>query len=172
MDNLNTVRTALKSQYHAALEMLKEALERCPAELWDDRTTGTAFWQVAYHTLFYAHMYLQPTLKDFQPWAQHQRDAQYPSGLPGQPKPDSTLPLVPQPYSQAQMQEFLTLFDSMVDSSLDALDLHSAESGFPWYSCSKLEHQIISLRHIQHHTAQLGDRLSRVQGHGLTWLGH
>lgn len=172
MDNLNTVRSALKSQYHAALAMLQEAIDRCPADLWDDRTHGAAFWQVAYHTLFYAHMYLQPTLKDFQPWAEHQPDVQYPSALPGQPRAGSTLPLVPQPYSKAQMLAFLNLCDGLVDSGLSALDLHSTESGFPWYSCTKLEHQIISLRHIQHHTAQLGDRLSRLQGHGLSWLGH
>jgi len=39
------------------------------------------------------------------------------------------------------------------------LDLDSAESGFSWYQMSKLEHQLVNIRHIQHHGAQLADRL-------------
>ena len=30
------LRGALKSQYHAALAMLRESIERCPAEVWEN----------------------------------------------------------------------------------------------------------------------------------------
>ncbi len=50
----------LKSQYHASLGMLREAIERCPADLWFDTSPTNAFWQVAYHALFFTHLYLQP----------------------------------------------------------------------------------------------------------------
>ncbi len=45
-----------------------------------------------------------------------------------------------------------------------ALDLTAATSGFSWYPVSKLEHQLISLRHLQHHTAHL---IGRVRDAGV-----
>ena len=59
----------------------------------------------------------------------------------------------------------------MVDDAVAALDLHAPESGFSWYKVSKLEHQIINVRHIQHHTAQLADRLRSAADIGISWVG-
>src|SRR5690242_11533301 len=55
----SAVRAVLKNQYHAALAMLREGVERCPAEEWSDTRHKNAFWQLAYHTLFFTHLYLQ-----------------------------------------------------------------------------------------------------------------
>ena len=38
------------SQYQAALEMLKETVEKCPDWIWDDTGDRARFWHVAYHT--------------------------------------------------------------------------------------------------------------------------
>ena len=38
-------RSVLKSQYHAALAMLREAVERCPADEWANADHKNAFWQ-------------------------------------------------------------------------------------------------------------------------------
>jgi hypothetical protein len=37
-----SVDSLIQSQYQAALEMLKEAVTRCPEELWDDTALRTA----------------------------------------------------------------------------------------------------------------------------------
>lgn len=169
---MDTIRTALKSQYHTSLAMFQEALERCDESLWFDTKAVNAYWQVAYHALFYVHMYLQPDLKSFQAWEGHQKDVQYANGIAGTPKKDSPLPLLPTPYTKAQVQAFLDTCQSMVDPFIDSVDLANPKSGFPWYSCSKLEHQIISIRHLQHHTAQLGDKLRNAGSTGLEWQGH
>jgi hypothetical protein len=58
----------------------------------------------------------------------------------------------------------------MVDSALDAMDLDRTECGFFWYDASKLEHQLISIRHIQHHAGQLIDRLRASTGSGVDWM--
>jgi hypothetical protein len=56
------VRSALKSQYHAALKTLHEVIQKCPDGMWNDPADPSApFWRVVYHTLFYAHFYLQQT---------------------------------------------------------------------------------------------------------------
>ena len=54
---------------------------------------------------------------------------------------------------------------------MDALDLNSTESGFSWYRMSKLEHQLVNIRHIQHHGAQLADRLRSAADIGISWVG-
>jgi hypothetical protein len=46
----------------------------------------------------------------------------------------------------------------------------TSRSGFSWYRMSKLEHQFVNLRHIQHHAAQLADRLRSAAGVGIKWV--
>ena len=160
---------ALKRQYHAALVMLREAVELCPEELWLDETPHNAFWRVAYHTLFYTHLYLLDRPEDFVPWAGHQAEVQHPDGMLEEADPKSDLPPSPTPYNRAQVLAYWELCDTMVDERIDAMDLDSAESGFYWYAMPKLEHQLVNLRHTQHHAAQLADRLRNTCGLGVSW---
>jgi hypothetical protein len=170
-DATESLRSVLKSQYHAALAMLGEAIGRCPDDLWSGSGHTNECWQVAYHALFFTHLYLQPHEAAFRPWEHHRADVQYPDGIPGPPRPGSTLPLVPEPYTKAQVTAYWRFCDRMVDGAVDALDLHSPESGFPWYPIPKLEHQIVNIRHIQHHAAQLADRVRTAVDVGVGWVG-
>jgi DinB superfamily len=166
-----SLRTILKSQYHAALAMLRETIERCPEDLWVSEEQTNAFWQVAYHTLFFAQLYMLEDAKSFDGWAGHQRDVQHPDGIAGPPDPESRLPLIPRPYTKAETLAYWNICDQMVDAAIDRMDLERADSGFYWYRMSKFEHQLVNLRHIQHHTAQLADRLRHSLGIGTRWVG-
>jgi len=146
----------LKSQYHAALAMLRDAIERCPDAEWLSRDHKNAFWQLAYHVLFFAHLYLQQNETTFVLWSQHHGDD---DGTRGEP------------YSKAQVLEYWSFVDHAVDGAVDLLDLESPESGFSWYKMAKLEHQLVSIRHIQHHSAQLADRLRSAADTGIKWVG-
>jgi hypothetical protein len=161
----------LKSQYHAALAMLRDAIEQCPDELWLDTRPTNAFWQIAYHALFFAHLYIGADAESFHPWAGHQGNNQNPDGIGGPPDPASDLPNIPRPYSKEDVLTYWDICDQMVDSAVDALDLRRRDCGFHWYKMSKLEHQIVNIRHIQHHTAQLGDRLRASEDVGVKWVG-
>lgn len=166
-----SLRPALKSQYHAALAMLREAVERCPEDEWTNRDHVNAFWQIAYHTLFFAHMYLMPNEAAFVPWAGQHSHAQHPDGIPGRIDPESPLSLIPEPYSQQEVLEYWTMCDGMVDAAIDRMDLGAADCGISWYNMSKLEHQLVNIRHIQHHGAQLADRLRSAADIGISWVG-
>ncbi|MEZ4615730.1 MAG: hypothetical protein R2867_09495 [Caldilineaceae bacterium] len=48
----------IQSQFLAALAMLEQSVIRCPDALWDDPNDKTKFWHIAYHALFYTHLYL------------------------------------------------------------------------------------------------------------------
>jgi hypothetical protein len=173
---VDALRPILKNQIHAALAMLREGIERCPDDLWTDDGHPNAVWQLAYHTLYFTHMYLGPDHEAFRPWSEHRGDVQNPDGIAGPPEPGDPRPLVPQPYTREQVLAYWRWCDGWVDDAVDALDLASPESGFPWYRMSKLEHQLVNLRHVQHHAAQIADRLrnwSRRSGGdiGVRWVG-
>jgi hypothetical protein len=169
--NTTAIRPILKSQYHAALEMLREAITVCPEDTWYSDDPTNAFWQVAYHTLYFTHLYLQQNETAFVPWEHQQSAVQHPDGIPGRADPNSALPLIPKPYSRAEVLAYWKLCDAMVDTAIETLDLDSDESGFSWYRMSKLEHQIVNIRHIQHHAAQLADRLRSSADIGIHWVG-
>jgi len=166
----HAMKSALKSQYHAGLAMLRQAVEECPDALWEDETPTNAFWQIAYHALFFTHLYLMPRLEDFRPWPGHQSDVQHEDGIPGPADPESELPLIPDPYSRKDVLAYCDFCEALVDEAVDALDLDSPESGFHWYLVPKVEHQLVNLRHMQHHTAQLADRLRSTVDRGVRWV--
>jgi hypothetical protein len=167
----HTLKPILKSQYHAGLTMLRDAVDRCPEELWSAAGHVSAFWQVAYHTVFFTHLYLHRDEAAFRPWAGHQRDVQHQDGLTGPSDPTSRLPLLPRPYSKVDVLSYWQLCDQMVDKAVDAMHLEAADCGFWWYPVSKFEHQLINLRHLQHHTAQLADRLRTAVDEHVKWVG-
>jgi hypothetical protein len=75
-----------------------------------------------------------------------------------------------EPYTQVEVLEYWEFCDRMVDDAVDALDLDRADSGFSWYRMSKLEHQVVNIRHIQHHGAQLIDRVRSAAHVGIGWV--
>jgi hypothetical protein len=74
------------------------------------------------------------------------------------------------PYSKPQVLAYWTVCDQLVDGAADALDLASSDAGFPWYRVGKLEHQLVSLRHLAHHAGQLADRVRASAGAGVRWV--
>jgi hypothetical protein len=162
------IRSALKSQYHGALNTLYEVMEKTPPAMWNDTTDGLApIWRVVYHTLFYTHFYLQQMQEDFTPWARHREEAQFMSSPPwdGNRPPKSC-----EPYTCDDLLEYWRVCNNMIDARVDALDLSASESGFPWYKMPKLEHQIVNIRHIQHHAAIISSRLRRSANIEVDWV--
>ena len=157
--NLNAI---IISQYLAALEMLKQAVVQCPDDLWNDAAHKNRFWHVAYHALFYAHLYLQPSEADFVPWSKHKAEAV--SLEKGEGEETAV------PYTQAEVLEYLAFCQQAILETVGKLDLHG-ESGFYWLPFSKLELQFYNIRHIQQHTGELFEQLGQHSGIELHWVG-
>ena len=105
------INAAVQSQYLAALAMLKDAIVQCPDSLWDDDNDQNRFWLVAYHAIFYTHLYLQPTESDFVPWEKGRPHLQFMGALPWPPheKVDHG-----QPYSKDDLLAYLALCEEQV----------------------------------------------------------
>jgi hypothetical protein len=154
------IQSALKHQYHAALKTLRLAVEQCPPAAWDQADGNCApFWRVAYHTLFFTHFYLQQDRSQLKPWEKHRR------GVEGLGNPGAT------PYSRDEILEYWRICDGMIDAGIDKLDLSAPQCGFPWYKMPTLEHQLVNIRHIQHHAAMLAARLRSLADISIDWVG-
>ncbi len=146
----------IRSQYLSALEMLKQAVEKCPDALWNDPADENKFWQVAYHALYYTHLYLQPAEKDFKPWDKH--------------RAETRLAEAGAPYSKDEILEYLAFCQQQVNEQVPHLNL-DAESGFYWLPFDKAELQIYNIRHAQQHAGELMERLGSRTGIEVDWVG-
>ncbi len=161
------VRDIIRSQFAAALEMLKQAIIQCPASLWDERAYKNPFWHIAYHALFYTHLYLQPAEQDFQPWAKHRAEYNFMGRLPWPPHAE---PKIGEPYTQQELLDYHALVCEQVEKQVAVLNLDAA-SGFYWLPFGKLELQFYSIRHLQQHTGELCERLGASGDVEIDWVG-
>lgn len=161
------MKEVIKSQYYASFEMLKQAIEKCPKDIWDHPDHKNRFWHVAYHVIFFTHLYLQPTKEDFNPWEKHRQENHSFEPLPESSQKE---PEIREPYTQEEMLAYLTLCREQADGMIDSLDLE-AESGFLWLPFNKLELQFYNIRHIHQHTGELCERLGTMAGIDVEWVG-
>ena len=74
---------------------------------------------------------------------------------------------------KSQTRASLAMFRDAVEQCTDDLWLDDGPPNAFWQIAyhTKLEHQLIAIRHIQHHTAQLMDRLRAAENVGVDWVG-
>lgn len=156
---VSIIKSALLSQYKASLMMLRQAVELCSDELWLSEKYSNRTWQVVYHALFFTDLYLHTHLDERKLWKGHRGGYQ---DLENQSKLE--------PYSRAEVLEFLSDIEKRLEGALERIDLTSAESGFHWYKVNKLEHQMVNIKHLQQHLGQLQDRIRNEQGEGIGWV--
>jgi hypothetical protein len=150
------------SQFGAALRMLEQALETGHAQgLWQAPAPVAPFWQVGYHALFYTDLYLCPAEADFRPPTFH--DPLYPRlGKSGGGGP---VPAAP------QLVDWCRTLKGQLPERLRASGF-DGPSGFDWITAfGKQELHPYNLRHLQHHTGQLAERIRAAGGPPVAWVG-
>jgi hypothetical protein len=166
MDDLS-IRQSTLAQYRAGLDMVGQAIDLCPDELWLSNEYKNRFWHLAYHSLFYTHLYVQPAETDFRPWAKHVPNSNY---LGPRPWAKDEPFEIPEPYAKPDVQEYLKLCRAEVEKQVPLVRFED-NSGFSWLPFNKLELQFYNIRHLQHHTGQLIERLRNVADIGVGWVG-
>lgn len=149
---IDHLKTMLAGQFNAALCMVNQCIEACPPEHWEGKIANDSFRQVAYHTLFYADLYLSPGEAAFKPRDFHPKggDERRPVVSPGLPK-DLTLS-----YATICREKAAEIFAGETIQSLQG------PSGFPWLPFTRFEGHLYNVRHIQHHAGALSAYLRRV----------
>ncbi len=167
------IRTALKEQYHAALAMLAECIEKCPDDLWTipnprsndgDRVIFRPFWRIALHAAYFTHLYLGQGESAFQAAPNNfairkREDLEAMWQAPWDIEPFE-LPEDAPASSKQDILEYIAYIKTLINPTVEALDLDTDDSGFRWYTkISKFSHQLMNLRHIQGHVGQLSELL-------------
>ena len=151
------INSNIQSQYQASLKMLQQAVLQCPDGMWNDPVFRNLFWQVAYHALFYTHLYLQPREENFVAWEKHRAETH--RMQPGK-----------EPYSRAEILEYCELVRQQIDRLVPASDLE-APSGFDWLPFNRLETHLYNIRHLQQHVGELSERLGVAANIDVDWVG-
>ena len=86
------------------------------------------------------------------------------------PWPPHNEPEIGDPYRKEEVLEYFQLCRQEVKKQVDALDLET-ESGFEWLPFGKLELQFYNIRHLQHHTGELCERLWAAEKIEINWVG-
>lgn len=148
-------------QLGAAVDMLENAIAACPDALWGDRSRQPEFWYVVYHTLFLLDAYLSGELDGFTPPEPYNMDELDPSGI----LPDRV-------YTRDEMLAYLRHGRDKCRATIEAMTEEEAArpAGFPWLELNRGELMLTSLRHVQHHTAQLNLILRQVTDSAPRWV--
>ena len=156
-------------QFGAAIDMMHNAIEGCPDELWttplwDDPTMGnnySQFWYIAYHTLFWLDLYLTGTVDGFSappPYTLDELDAE---GL-----------LPERVYSRTELLQYLSHGRNKCKHILASLSEARANElcKFPWGEVRFAELLIDNMRHVQEHSAQLNMFLGQKKSITNRWI--
>ena len=151
----NTLKIELWKQFGAALDMLENALVKCPNTLWDDENK---FWYNAYHCLFFTDYDLTTDPENFHPPEPYTMSEMDPSGI----MPERT-------YTKEELIAYLGHSREKVRKLImqDIADLRW-NNGRRNYSM--IEHLLHSMRHVQHHTGQLNMMLGKINHDLPIWV--
>jgi DinB superfamily len=166
---LDTVKQLLVNQFQAALCTLGVCIDRCPDALWDAPVANLKFCQVAFHTLFFADLYLGHDVKSISQQSFHRANPQFFCDYEElEHKPQT------QTYDKPGIKDYLQHVRAKATSVIMAETAESlaATPGFEWHKFSRAEMHVYNTRHLQHHAAQLILRLRLdVKGFDIPWIG-
>lgn len=159
------LQQALKEQYHAGLAMLAECVEKCPESLWLEGEHPRMFWRIAWHAAYFTHNYMAQNEQAFNgsvaDWPLDVRTALGVSDIQKAVDVEPfELPEGVTPLTKREVHDYIVYIRSLIDVTVDNLDLDSSETGFSWYpNMTKLSHELMNLRHIHGHIGQLSELL-------------
>jgi hypothetical protein len=146
----------------AAIDMLENAIVACPDALWSDRTQRPEYWYVAYHTLFFLDYYHSESAEGFAPPAPFTLEELDPAGI-----------IPERPFTKDELLGYLEHGREKCRAIVATLTEETASevrrfNGQDW---TVLEWLLSSMRHVQHHTAQLNLILRQQTDSAPRWVG-
>ena len=165
---LETCKTLLGNQFEAALCTLGKCIDHCPDANWNARVGNHAFCQVAFHTLFFTDYYLGSDENDFRRQPFHLENAGFFRDY--EELADHAPRLL---YERPAIQNYLAYCRQRALAAIAAetADSLSGPCGFGRKTFSRAELHVYSIRHIQHHAAQMSLRLRIDAGVDVPWVG-
>ncbi len=167
----DTLTELLAHQFEASLCTLHLAVARCPESSWNEPVAAWKFCQAAFHAVFFADIYLQPSddvaaLKRQAFHVEHKADFRDYEELEDREQ----VLLYEKPFVLSYLQYVRGKAQEVI--ARESADVLGGPSGFRRRKCSRAEFHIYNIRHIQHHAAQLSLRLRLDHAIDIPWVGH
>jgi hypothetical protein len=158
---MNAWKVTIWQQFGAAIDMLENALTACPEALWSDRSCKPEFWYTVFHTLFFLDYYLSDSAEGFAPPVPFTLDELDPAGI----LPDRV-------YTKEELQTYLEHCRKKCRAAIAALTDERAfqRCGFERPDLSVVELHLYTMRHVQHHAAQLNLMLRQEIDSSPRWV--
>jgi hypothetical protein len=163
---MTVLSTAILGQFEAALSVLGQALAECGEEDLSAPHPDAPFSQVVFHALIFTDVYLgwdEEAVKT-QGFHLDHRDEFLDYEELQDREPLRT-------YGRTFLREYLgfCLAKARTTLALESDAVLGGGSGFSYRKFSRLELHLYSIRHVQHHAAQLGLRNQLATGNVLRW---
>ena len=164
---LNTFKSLITNQYEAVFCMWNTCIDRCPDSRLDEPIVNLAFCQVAFHTLFFADVYLGRDFDAVRNQAFHNDNTK--SFRDYEELEDRKQELL---YDRPFLQSYLTHCRTKAPEVIAAetVETLSAASGFPRKDFSRAELHVCNIRHMHHHAAQVSLRLKLDANVDIPWF--
>src|SRR5882724_7845866 len=153
-------KSAIRRQFHAAFDMLGNAINACPDSVWPGEGPG-AFWYLTFHVLFFADLYLSPVGEsEFRPPA--------PFGV--SELEDGVMP--ERGYRKDELLGYLEHCRKRLDGVMEGMTEAWATNACPfdYRAMSNAELLLYNMRHVQHHAAQLYMLLRQRTNSAPKWV--
>ena len=154
-------RSAIRQQFHAAVDMLANAIKACPDSVWPGEGRS-AFWYLAFHALFFLDLYLSAEGESrFRP--------PQPFGL-GELDPEVVVP--ERAYRRDELVGYLEHCRKKLHAVMAGMTEAWARNPcpFPYRAMSNGELLLYNMRHMQHHAAQLNLLLRQKTDSAPDWV--
>lgn len=165
---LDTFKQTLAQQYEAARCSLNACIDRCPDAAWDAPVGNLTFCQIAFHALFFTDLYLGPNVDSLRRQSFHRDNPgffrDYEELEPRRQQHRYDRPSIKR-YLDHVRHKATTLIAAETEESLQG------PSGFDWKQYNRAELHLTSIRHLQHHAAQLSLRLRIDFDEDVPWVG-
>ena len=158
---------AIASQLLAGLSMLKDCIDRCPEKEWNERHKDYPFSQVVFHTLFDCDYHLCDNDAEFKDQIFHRNNR---AAFGDYEELEDRMPprLPERDFIDRYYEHCREKVVSVVEPKTGA-DL-AVPNADVRRNMTRLERYVNLIRHMQHHTAQLGFRLQVVTGQEMAWI--
>ena len=162
-------KKVLWQQFGASIDMLEAAICNCPDHLWENclwedpgmPRGSSAYWYVAYHTIFWMDLYLSGSVEGFAPPPPYNLDELDPEGV-----------LPNRVYSRPDLLGYLAHARQKCQVTIESLTEERANQvcDFSWGQIPFAGLLMDNMRHVQEHAAQLNMYLGQQAGLQSGWI--
>src|SRR5687768_9403962 len=105
------IRSTLKEQYHGALAMLRQCIDKCPDDLWIAGEQPRSYWQIVGHTVFFTDLYSKQENGDYGDYAKYDLEC---AELWGTAQGI-------EPYPKSEILQYLDHVEDVIDERIDTM---------------------------------------------------